>query len=348
MGYIAPSYSPNWDGRQYANRPDPHGDNSYDYMENHRGGSGAYAPVAPVAPSIAAQQQAAIPSISDIDPRWSEQTMPYDSFPVANYTPRTTEISYPGNSGATAPPPGGTPGNYADYEFTQQRENDPFANDSSSPGILYQMQQYRPPTLQDYGQNIGRGLNNWLMNSYVTAPSDIYQQTNDAWASQLNANARNQNFNNLLQMMGDMFNSNGNGGSGFRDTHSRQAANSNGSYTTSIDAGGMNPQLAQNAVTAMQNAHPGGARGNLGFTDPQSQHADLRRNAASNSANDLNRMMAQGYAGMEDRRDAGRAGEGTGIMGYQANQRIRNNNQRANFASMMMNHPLVRNSIGGY
>lgn len=274
-----------------------------------------------------AQLQGSLPNMN-YDPEYE-----YDHlYPNMNYDPDYEnpfpELTFPGTTPTSAQGGpgnsylGGTPGQANDYWFSQNTQGN--GNQVSNPDIYYQFQPQSQPTLQDYGNQIGMGLNGWLMNGYMNAPGDIAQQTNDAFREQTNANAQMQFKNNLLSVLSGAFNGMGGGGNGFRDTASRQQAG-NGSYTTSIDAGGMNPEVAQGAVSALANSHPG----------TNNQRGDLRRTMAANSAQNLSRFTDQSYAGQQGAMERSRAGEGQQLAGYQANGQIRDMNNRAGLYGML-------------
>lgn len=281
-------------------------------------------------PSIATQQQSIAPE-PDIPSEWLG-SMPYNTYSPASYgstaSPSTTLTSYDYTDPAPAAQPASAGNSFwggLGAAFNNPAQNNP-AQSNPANDIYYSFRPQSQPTLQDYGQNIGYGLNNWLMNSYMTAPSNIYQATNDAWAQQSNINANNQFRNNLLSAITGMMGSFGGGnGGGFHDTASNQAAGGN-SYTTSINAGGMDRNLADGAVQALQNAHPG----------TNSQHGDLRRAMAANSANNLNRMERQAYAQQQGQMEGQRAGEGQQLAGYNANQIIQRLGNQGQLLNMLM------------
>lgn len=188
--------------------------------------------------------------------------------------------------------------------------NDPVSN----PPVWFQPQQYIPPTLHDQGMQMAPMMNNWLMGGFFNALPNAVQATNDAWAQQSNINARNSLLQQMLQMFGNFGN---NQGGGFHDTASRQRAGG-GTYTTSVDAGGLNPNEATAAVNALNNSHP----------NTNTQHGDLRRTLASQSANNLNRGLSQMYANQQGNMEAARASEGQGLASWNANNNLRKNAQQ--------------------
>ena len=295
-------------------------------------------------PGITAQQRQAAPEIEpDIPSEWMG-SMPLNSYAPSYYSTPTSLTGGAGGdlrtgAGAAA---GGIAGDFWGNLFgdlggqlgnAPQVGNNNQANTSSNPSVWYQPNQYIPPTLQDRGMGMAQPMNNWLMNGYMNALPNAVQATNDAWGQQMNINARNSLIQSIFGgMMGAM--NGGNSGGGFRDTASRQQAGG-GQYTTSIDAGGMNPNQSAAAVNAMQNSHPG----------TNSQHGDLRRGMASASANNINRLVDRNYARLEDGRDSGLAQEGMGLMANQMNSQNRQGQQRVNMFQGMM--PMFQSLLRG-
>lgn len=224
---------------------------------------------------------------------------------------------------ADGPPGGNAQNSSGDFWFNQQA---PYGNPADDFNPIYQMQTPYGPTLQNYANSyVAPTMNNWLMDSYLNAPSNIYQATNDAWAQQSNINAQNQMRGSLINLLGSFMGNFGGGSGGFHDTASNQRAGG-GNYTTSVNAGGMDPNTANAAVSALTNSHPG----------TNDQHGDLRRNMASNSGNNLMRALEQAYAGQQGNMESARAQEGLGLMNWMANGANQAGALRAAFGGPIM------------
>ena len=291
-----------------------------------------YQPAQPTAQGISSQQAAAVPALADNLPAFMGTPARF-----SGYGTLADAMAQTGGTGSISmamdddPAPRQSTDDdisfWEDLYGTNPANNNPANSNPANPNIIYQQQYGSPQTLHDYGQQIGGGLNNWLMSSYLNAPSRIANETNDAWAQQSNINARNAMQSQLINAITGAMNGFGNnGGNGYHDTASRQRAGG-GSYTTSIDAGGMDPAQSAAAVTAMQNAHPG----------TNGQHGDLRRAAASTSANEMNRYLQQNYAGTQGRMEPTRAGEGQGLANYSANQDTRNRGYQTQLQNVLLN-----------